>query len=247
MLLERKLLDADNVFVVCEFNRQFLRSLYPESYPLIEGKVHLHHLGLNLEEFSFQLDGRLPNRILAVGRLSKAKGFDDLLLAIRRLHQEGMMPEVEIIGDGPEREALQSLAKRERLSGHVIFRGWQGFSAVKSAMREATLLVHPSATLGDAVPTVIKEAQALGLPVIGTRVAGIPELLCDGSCGVLVEARDIAGLAEAIEQLLRNSDLRRTLAIAGRKFAEEKYDLWGNGRLLRSHLERGGASEEGAR
>jgi glycosyltransferase involved in cell wall biosynthesis len=92
--------------------------------------------------------------------------------------------------------------------------------------------VHPSIGLGDAVPTVIKEAMAVGTPVVASRVAGIPELLQDGRCGVLVPARSPARLAEAVGDLLKDEPRRRQLARAARTFAEETFDLWRNGRRL---------------
>jgi glycosyltransferase involved in cell wall biosynthesis len=103
-------------------------------------------------------------------------------------------------------------------------------------MRTATILVHPSADIGDAVPTVIKEAAALGLPVIGTSVAGIPELLDQGKCGVLVPPRDVKALSDAMERLLKDEALRHRYAADARAYAEEKFDLWVNGRSLAQQL-----------
>jgi glycosyltransferase involved in cell wall biosynthesis len=86
--------------------------------------------------------------------------------------------------------------------------------------------------LGDAVPTVIKEAMALGTPVIGSTAVGIPELLDQGRCGVLVPERQPDRLADAIAMLLRRGDLRDELARAGRAFAVRTFDLWRNGQRL---------------
>jgi glycosyltransferase involved in cell wall biosynthesis len=82
------------------------------------------------------------------------------------------------------------------------------------------------------VPTVIKEAMALGTPVIGSTAVGIPELLDHGHCGLLVPERQPDQLADAIALLLRRGDLREELARAGRAFAERTFDLWRNGQRL---------------
>ena len=82
------------------------------------------------------------------------------------------------------------------------------------------------------MPTVIKEAAALGLPVVGTRVAGIPELLDEGRCGCLVPPRDVQALASAIGRLLADEPLRREYSQQARHHAETILNLWANGRRL---------------
>ena len=99
-------------------------------------------------------------------------------------------------------------------------------------MRQTTILVHPSIGLGDAVPTVIKESMTLGTPVVASNVAGIPELLDGGKCGILVPPRNVKALAGAIMVLLENTLLRRKYAEAARKYAEEQFDTSQNGRRL---------------
>ena len=236
VFLKQKMLYADNIFVVCDFNREFIKSRYADVYPQLERKIHLYHLGLELGEFTFRPDGRKPRTVLAVGSLEKIKGFDCLIQAISHVARRGLDVELELIGDGPERAHLEQLAERLGISSRVAFRGLLTFDRVRAAMAEATILVHPSIGLGDAVPTVIKEAMALGTPIVASRVAGIPELLDDGRCGTLVTPKDIDLLAEAIEQLLVDPDLRRRHAAAGRQHAERQFDLWRNGSALAARL-----------
>ena len=234
--MEEKLLYADNVFVVCEFNREFLRTRFPRIYPAIEGKIRLHHLGLDFAELPFVAGGRKPNTVLCVGRFDRLKGFDYVLRAAAELLRRGLDLEVEIVGDGDQAGALKSLAQESGLAGRVRFPGWLPFRGVQEAMRTATILVHPSADIGDAVPTVIKEAAALGLPVIGTSVAGIPELLDQGRCGILVPPRDVKALSVAMERLLKDEALRHRYAADARAYAEKKFALWANGRSLAQQL-----------
>jgi glycosyltransferase involved in cell wall biosynthesis len=232
VFLERKLLYADNIIVVCEFNREFIRQYYPHVFHRISDKIHIHHLGLDLLEYSYEPDNRSLRKVIAVGRFERQKGFDYLLHATHILRERGIDIEVELIGDGKEADALKALANDLQLAGRVRFRGWLHSDEVRSAMRQATILVHPSSSLGDAVPTVIKESMAIGTPVIASDVAGISELLDNGRCGVLVPPKDARALAREIETLVAHDTLRSTYAHAARKYAERKFDLWRNGWCL---------------
>ena len=104
-------------------------------------------------------------------------------------------------------------------------------------MRGATLLVHPSRGLGDAVPTVIKEAMALGTPVVASAVAGIPELLDGGHCGVLAPSGDPDALAVAIESLLDDGERQATYAKRARNRAAELFSLSRNAAALANRLQ----------
>jgi glycosyltransferase involved in cell wall biosynthesis len=143
---------------------------------------------------------------------------------------------VELIGDGKERNSLVALARELEIMDRVTFRGWLPFDQVRNAMRKTTVLVHPSIGLGDAVPTVIKESMALGAPVVASNVAGIPELLDGGRCGILVPPQDVKALADGIQKLLINPAMRVRYAFSARKYAEKYFDLWENGRRLATVL-----------
>lgn len=232
VFLREKLLYADNIIVVCEFNRNFVRELYPDIFDSIAGKIHVHHLGLDLSEFTYEHGDRTVRKVLGVGGLNKRKGFDYLLRAAYELKGRGFDIEVELVGDGPERAVLETLGKELGITDRVRFRGWLSPDHVQSVMKQAAVLVHPSSGLGDAVPTVIKESMACGTPVVASNVAGIPELLDGGRCGMLVPSQNVDALADAIKALLADPAMRRTYAETARKYVEEKFDLWQNGRRL---------------
>jgi len=229
--LRQKLLYADQIITCCAFNRTFLAEHHKDIFPAISDKINVCYHGVDFADFRYQPDGHQPHKIIAVGRLSKEKGFSYLLRAVQSLISRGVNVELEIVGDGEEGESLRSLAHKLHIADKVRFRGWLKFSAVQAAMREATMLVHPSDGLGDGLPNVIREAMALGTPVIASHVAGIHEALDDG-CGLLVPPRDVSVLASAIESLLSDPQQRRSLADAARKRAEEKFDMWRNGQNL---------------
>jgi len=232
VFLRRKLLYADRIISCCEFNRQFIEQRFADVAPAIRGKVHVCYHGLDLTAFPYEPDGRPHGRIVAVGTFEPDKGFDYLLRAAAELTRTGREIEIHLVGDGPEAPALRALVGQLGLTSKVVFRGWLPFNEVRAAMRAATMLVHPSAGLGDGLPNVIREAMALGTPVIASDVAGIPEALDGGRCGMLVPTKDVHALAAAIEILLGNATLRRTYAERARRRTEELFDLWRNGARL---------------
>jgi colanic acid/amylovoran biosynthesis glycosyltransferase len=196
----------------------------------------VHHHGVDFKKLTLRLSGRPSRKIIAVGRLSSYKGFDYLLRAIHELKRRGIMGiDVEFVGDGPQLESLKSLATSLDIQERTTFRGWLTSDEACAAMQQATILVHPSPELNDGVPNVIKEAMAVGTPVIGSDIAGIPELLDKGRCGVIVPPRDVMALANAIEALLANPTMREEYAQAAYSHAQRKFDLWQNGQLL-AHL-----------
>lgn len=234
--LRQKLAYADSVITCCEFNRTYLAQHYADLSPPIADRVHVCYHGLDLSHFPYRPEGRPPARVLAVGRLARHKGFDYLLRAARLLEDRGVSVEVEFVGDGDERHALERLAAELGIAGHVTFRGWLKFDDVRQAMSAATVLVHPSDGLGDGLPNVLREAMALGTPVIASNVAGIPEALDDGRCGLLVPPKDVRGFADAIARVLGDTELRLTLASRGRRRTEQMFDMWRNGARLADHL-----------
>jgi glycosyltransferase involved in cell wall biosynthesis len=230
--MRQKFLYADNIIICSEFNRQFIHENFPDIFHIISKKIYLHYHGLDLSEFSYALNNRLPKNILAVGYLEKYKGFDYLLRAIHELSLRGIETELELIGDGKEAASLKALAHRLKISPKVRFKGWVRPEEVRTAMSQATILVHPSPGLGDGVPNVIKEAMAVGTPVIASDVSGIPELLGNGRYGMLVPPKDIQALANAIEMLLAKGPLRLKYAKAARQYVEQQFDLWHRGKCL---------------
>ena len=230
VFMREKLRYADNVITCCDFNRGYILKHFAD-VDGIERKLHVCHHGLDLGGFAPRFDGRATNRVLAVGRLSQRKGFDYLIRATHLLCARGVDITVEFLGDGEERERLQTLATEVGVADRVRFRGWLPFAQVRQAMNEATVLVHPSDGLGDGLPNVVREAMAFGLPVIASRVAGIPDALTDG-CGVLVPPKNEDELAAAIERLLHDPDERLRLAQRARARTEEHYDMWRNGARL---------------
>ena len=235
VFMRQKLLYADNVITCCEFNRGFIQQRFADLSQYLANRLHVCHHGLDLSEFPYRPDGRPPHLVIAVGRLARHKGFDYLLRAAHILYSREVDVVVELVGDGPERAALQALAQDLGIADRVRFRGWLPFPEARAAMAGATVLVHPSDGLGDGLPNVVREAMAVGTPVIGSDVAGIPDALGD-ECGVMVPPRDAGALADAIERLLGDEPTRRRIAERARHRVEERYDLGRNGARLAALL-----------
>ncbi len=243
IVLERKLRAAKHIIVVCDFNRRFLQDKYPALYGEIEHKIHLHHLGIELSEYGYTPKRQASDRVIAVGHFCKVKGFDVLIRAIGSLRSRGIAVEADFAGDGPELAPCRKLTRQLALSDRIRFLGWLSPDQVRQKIARAAVLVHPSIGLGDAVPTVIKEAMSLGTAVVASDVAGIPELLDGGNCGVLAEPGDPEKLADGIANVVQNPVFRSQLAERARRRAETLFDIWANGRRLAELLAGQGASE----
>ena len=133
---------------------------------------------------------------------------------------------MRLVGDGPLRGELESLAASLGLGARVSFAGWRSSAEVAGEMARADLLVAPSVTARDGdmegLPIVIVEAMATGLPIVGTRHSGIPEVVEDGVTGRLVDEGDAAALAEALVEV-SDGGRRRTLAAAARARVETAF------------------------
>lgn len=149
------------------------------------------------------------------GRLVPIKCIDTLLLAACQIRRKHENVRFSIIGDGPDRERLASVARGLGLGDAVEFAGWQDDMAAH--LRQLDLFVLTSKS--EACPMVVLEAMALGLPVIATKVGGLPEIVVDGETGMLVPPEDPTTLARAILALIGDPATRRKLGKAGHERA----------------------------
>lgn len=161
---------------------------------------------------------RQPGQWLWVGRFVEKKQPEIALRAFALAHKDAPALRLSLIGDGPLRPICEALVQELGLAEAVDFRGVQSAQAVAEAMRqaEALLLSSGKAADGDSegLPVVLLEAMAAGLPVVGTRHAGIPDAVHDGQEGLLVESGDVSAMAAAILRLHSDAALRQALADA---------------------------------
>ena len=164
--------------------------------------------------------------VLFVGRHVEKKGLGDLLDAMARVRAAVPTARLLVVGDGPLRGELEEQARRLALDAE--FAGWLAPDEVASRLREVRVLCVPSrrAANGDAegLPTVIPEAAAQGLPVVGTRHSGIPEGIAEDCSGLLADEGDAEGLARQLTAVLTDDDLWRRLSAGALEHVAQHFD-----------------------
>ena len=168
-----------------------------------------------------------PPRLLYVGKLHKYKGVKDLLMAMSAVTREIPRAELAIIGDGREREHLETRARELGLDSNVAFLGWLSKNQLLETFAKSDLLILPSInSRREAFGIVILEGMALGKPVIASRIPGPESVIEDGKNGLLIPPESPTKLAEAIIHLLRNQGIALAMGQAGREKAKQfSYDL----------------------
>jgi glycosyltransferase involved in cell wall biosynthesis len=179
---------------------------------------------VDVDEFARRAGAPRPTRALLgfpaevplvtlVGRLTAQKGVDDFLAAARRIRDERGDVRFAIVGNGPQRLALEVLARELDLEDEVRFTGYR--ADIASVLATSDLVALPSRAEG--LPVVLLEALAMGRPVVATKVGGIPDMVRDGQTGVLIEPNRPDQLADAILALLDAPEAARRLGEEGRR------------------------------
>src|SRR6266508_2905331 len=195
------------------------------------GEIFRVYNGIDLEFFPvpYPSTANPVPRIISVGRLVAFKGFENLIDACGELARRGLDFNCEIIGDGPLRDELQAKIDMLKLSHRVKLLGSLSQGAVIEKLRVADIFALASVTdrqgASDVFPTVIIEAMAAARPVVSTRLAGIPELVADGETGFLVAPGDPSALAQALEELIQDPELRSSYGRAGRARIEQHFRI----------------------
>ena len=157
----------------------------------------------------------------AVGRLSDEKGFDGLIRSVSELVRLNENVHLVIVGEGGERANLERLVAEYGLEQRVSLPGWQtDVRDYFEAMDAFALSSHR-----EGLPNVVLEAMALEVPVVATRVNGVPRLVQDGRNGFLIEPGRVEALTTALAGLIHNAGLRELFRAAGRKTVEGRYSF----------------------
>ena len=224
--LEMLVRDARCIATETDFSRARLE----REFAAASGKTRRVFNGIRFDEAApAPAESAGPPRIASVGRLVEKKGFPDLIQACAQLRDQGVAFACDIVGGGPLESELRGAISELRLEGHVHLHGAQPQSFVRQILAGARLFSLAAQMEGDGgsdnLPTVIMEAMAVGLPVVSTRIAGIPEMVEDGETGRLVESRQPAALADAMAAYLADAELSRRQGARGRERARVKFDV----------------------
>jgi glycosyltransferase involved in cell wall biosynthesis len=230
--LAARISDAAAVVTVSDFNERYLRERYGDA----TGNLVRIYNGIDLDAFTASRPDDRPPLVVGVGRLVEKKGFHHLVDALALLRDRGRPIRLELVGGGPEEQALRTRVAALDLDDQVTFHGPLTQAETRDRVRAAAVLAAPC-VVGldgnrDGLPTVILESLALGTPVVATPVTGIPEAVLHGQTGLLVPEGDVVALADALDRLVEDAGLRCRLAEQGRRHVEDQFDTRKNTGLL---------------
>jgi glycosyltransferase involved in cell wall biosynthesis len=226
------------LFVTCisDFARsQLLGFLEPATWP----RVEVVRMGVDADRFRPPAEPRArregPLRLLTLGRLAGVKGQAVLLDAVAEVARRGVAVQLKVVGAGPERGRLEGRASDLGIAEQVEFAGAVGHDRTVELYAEAD--VFCTSSFAEGLPVVLMEAMATELPVIATRIMGIPELVEGGVSGRLVAPARPDALADAIEWLAARPDARVAMGQAGRRKVLEEHNLRRSGERMLELLE----------
>ena len=224
LLLQQKAGRALKMVTISEFNRTFL-----ESIGVPKEKLAIVRCGVSFRFLpparQFQKQERY--RLGTLGRLVEKKGIDVLIRAIAELQDRPYRVELSIAGDGPLREELKALADSLDVAQFVTFEGAMAHGDVASWMRglDAFVLACKKNRNGDmdGIPVVLMEAMSQSVPVISTRISGIPELIIHDLTGLLANPGDHRDLSVQLDRLMDSPDLRERLVREAARHVEQEF------------------------
>ena len=206
---------ADFLRCISDYGASQLKRVMPRSE---YHKVFVSYCGLPLNYHSIpekhDIVCKTPLSLLSVGRLSPEKGQVLLIEMALKLQQAGLNFVLDIVGDGPDREMLETECRKLELTMVVNFHGAVDERAVFDFMRNSDIFICSSFMEG--LPQVLLESMLLGTPVVAPYIAGVPELIRDHETGMLFPAGNTTALVDAVMKLAHDEVLYRTLMVAGR-------------------------------
>ena len=227
-MLCRKVKQAAFVVTVSRYNQEVI---VRECGEAARSKVRVIHSGVETDVFrpSNEAARDRPYTILCVGTLHEVKGQSYLIEACRKLHQRGIDFVCHFVGDGPDRRRLERQCAKAGLEDRIVLHGQKTRDELIQILAGADVLVAASVpTRGgkrEGLPVVLIEALACAVPVVASALSGIPELVEPERTGLLVPVRDSESLADALQRLHDEPDLRRRLGSAGRERVMSEFDL----------------------
>jgi len=230
-MLRQKMERASFVVTISEFNKSYLLKLFPD---IPDEKIQVVRCGVEPEHYSClplnHPPGRQRNpRILCVASLEPYKGIEYLIRACGLLRRSVQDFQCQIIGDGKDRRRLQALIRKLQLEERVQLLGPRRQDEVMEQLSQADLFVLPSVVARngqmEGIPVALMEAMASGVPVVASRLSGIPELVEHGKNGLLVPPGDEIALSRALELLCLHGGMRKRFGRQGCEKVVKEFHL----------------------
>jgi glycosyltransferase involved in cell wall biosynthesis len=202
-------------------------------------KVHVWHSGIVIPPHE-RRNTRNKTVILTVGRFVEKKGIEYAIEAFARLARERPDVELRLIGDGPPRTRYEELARTSGVGDRIVFLGTVPHPVLRAELSAADILFAPSVAARDdaeGVPTVMMEASAREVPIVASRVGGIPDIVEEGKTGLLVAERDVSGFVDALRALTIDARCRRAMGEAGRDKMGREHNLDDRMAVLEAHYD----------
>jgi colanic acid/amylovoran biosynthesis glycosyltransferase len=234
-MLQKKMDSAEFMVTNSQYNIDYLQKVHPK-YP--KEKLNLIHTGIDSDRFQPLVTEVTPDipQILAVGRLDPTKGYRYLVEVIQELRQRGIVTQTHVVGHitdeayvQEEFKYIQELIRKYQLEDDITFEQGIPQDLLLQRYREASLFILPCVVdetgNSDGLPSVLVEAMLLQKPIVSTRISGIPELVTSGKTGWLCEPGNVKELADACEDIVKQSAQAVAIAAQGRKHALENWNL----------------------
>jgi glycosyltransferase involved in cell wall biosynthesis len=224
---------AQSVFISTPSNYASSQAMRA-SDPRYWHKIHALPLGVDPEDFAAPPprsgSGSRRFQILCVGQLAPAKAHHMLIAAVGRLAAKGRNVGLTLVGEGPERGSLERMIAEENLGEVVHLAGLCNHDRVIEHYRQTDAFAL--ASFAEGVPVVLMEAMAMEIPCVATWITGIPELIRNGTDGLLVPPADPEALSQALEKLMDDPALCARMGKSARERILERYDLKRNSARL---------------
>jgi glycosyltransferase involved in cell wall biosynthesis len=232
--LRNRLAKCKFIAAISKFNVEYLRKTCGES---VADLCHVVHSGIDPEKFKSVSRNPEPGKIICVCRLSPKKGLDVAIKACAKLRDDNVRFQFEIVGDGPQRQALEELIEQLNLSNNVKLLGAMPNDQLTNLYNQASIFLMsciktPDGDM-DGIPVAMMEAMAHEVPVVSSTISGIPELVEDGITGRLAPEKNVDALVQILKELLEDTDKIEQLGKAGRERILKDFNISDNAAKLR--------------
>ncbi|ENZ03171.1 hypothetical protein HMPREF1092_00357 [Clostridium thermobutyricum] len=231
VLIEKQLENASFAITISRYNIEYIKNIIFNKK--LVNKFEIVRCGIDYNNLKKIEDGNIKSKnnvkIFSVGRFVEKKGFDFLIESLKNIDRKKIDFECIIVGDGPLYNGINEKIINYGLEDKIILLGAVNSKVVKENLVNSDIFILPCVIAEngdmDGIPVSLMEAMSYEVPTISTKVSGIPELITSHKNGILVEPKDIKGLEEAIEFLIKNPEKRIEYGKNARKKIIDEFGL----------------------